>query len=309
MLDMGFRRDRIIWPKDFDMLFGLYFSHANQSVMKFLRSRSNEELVHVLEENAEKLRLVYDLLTDRKSKDLLMAKLAFLMRSQNMELFRELMMDFSEPISEFGLIPFPDLGPENYFYFNNDVFSLGPDEVFVDVGAFDGDSVTAFVQACRKNELAYEHIYAFEPDPANYAALVKNTHAVKEISYHRLGVWSHSDLLRFQSSGKAFSTTASGIAEWGDIEIEVVSLDHLLGGKVVTLIKMDPPGSIIEKALKGAENTISRYKPRLVLNAYDRLEDIFEVPYLLNSLWPDYKLYLRHVSWTISETDLFALAP
>ena len=71
---------------------------------------------------------------------------------------------------------------------------------------------------------------------------------------------------------------------------------------------MDPPGDVIPKALDGARKTITRHKPKLVLNAYNTLEDIFEVPLLVNRLWPEYKLYLRHVSWTISETDLFAVA-
>ena len=86
-------------------------------------------------------------------------------------------------------------------------------------------------------------------------------------------------------------------------------MDDILGGRGVILVKPDLPGSTMQKALKGAENTIWRYKPKMVLNAYDRLEDIFEVPYLLHSFWPDYKFYLRHVSWTISETDMFVLAP
>ena len=70
---------------------------------------------------------------------------------------------------------------------------------------------------------------------------------------------------------------------------------------------MDPPGNIIPEALMGAKKTISKFKPKLVLNAYNTFEDIFEMPLLINTLWPDYKLYLRHISWTVCETDLFAM--
>ncbi|HSR11557.1 MAG TPA: FkbM family methyltransferase, partial [Thermodesulfobacteriota bacterium] len=203
---------------------------------------------------------------------------------------------------------FPSLGPENYFYFNNDVFPLSEKEIFVDMGAFDGDSITAFVQACRNRGVNYEHIYAFEPDPRNYDALLRTTGHMQKISYHKLGLWSHRKVLRFESSDKAFTTTASGVHENGDIEIEVVGLDEFLQGEKVTLIKMDPPGDILRDALQGAAETITRHKPKLVLNAYNKLEDIFEVPLLVNRRWPDYRLYLRHISWTICETDLFAVA-
>jgi hypothetical protein len=37
------------------------------------------------------------------------------------------------------------------------------------------------------------------------------------------------------------------------------------------------------------------------------LEAIFEVPFLVHSQWPDYKLYLRHNSWASCETDLYAV--
>ena len=126
------------------------------------------------------------------------------------------------------------------------------------------------------------------------------------ISSHKVGLWSKSEVLRFQSSEKAFSTTASGITDCGDIEIQVVGLDEFLGGQDITIIKMDPPGNIIPEVLKGAAQTISRCKPKMVLNAYNTFEDIFEIPHLVHSLWPDYRLHLRHVSWTVSETDLFA---
>lgn len=306
LLDMGFARSRVIWPSDFDMLLGLYFSYSNQSVLQCMRERSTDHFRDVLHAHEAKIQSVYDLLADAKSRELFVAKLAFLARSENLHLFRRLMTGFSEPISEFGLIPFQGLGPENYCYFNNDVFSPIPDETYVDVGAFDGDSVTTFVEAFRRRGIAYKKVHAFEPDPKNFEALVKNTSGFEAIECHRKGLWSTADVLRFESSEKAFSTTASCITDAGDIEVEVVPLDDFLNGESISLIKMDPPGNIIPDVLQGGTRTISRCKPRMVLNAYNTFEDIFEIPAHVHSLWPDYRLHLRHVSWTVSETDLFA---
>jgi FkbM family methyltransferase len=309
LLDNGFRRDRVLWPKDFDMALGLYFSYVNQITLAGISKMQTPQqtLFDLLAQNEKIVKSVYDNLADQKSKDLFVAKLAFAVSHDNLGLFKDFMWSFSEPITMFGLIPFPDPGPENYFYFNNDVFPISPNEVYVDVGAYDGDSVNAFVQTCKYHGLDYKQIYAFEPDPNNYKALIKNTENVKKISCHQLGIWSRSEELSFNSSEKAPAPSGSGIDETGDIKINVVSLDKILSGKEVTFLKMDPPGDIIPEALKGASKTITKYRPKLVLGAYHSFEAIFKIPFLVNGFWPDYKLYLRHNSWACAETDLYAV--
>lgn len=159
----------------------------------------------------------------------------------------------------------------------------------------------------RKNSLhtsIYMHLSLTPKTIKNYKKILIVT---ENTSCHQLGLWSKSDILRFESSDKAIASTASGISENGDIEIQMVCLDDFLNGGEITLIKMDPPGNIMAEALKGASNTITKYKPKLALGAYHSFEAIYEIPLLVNSLWPDYKLYLRHNSWTICETDLFAI--
>jgi hypothetical protein len=69
---------------------------------------------------------------------------------------------------------------------------------------------------------------------------------------------------------------------------------------------MDTPGGMID-ALHGAASTIGRYAPKLALGIYHRIEDIFEIPFLIKQLNPNYELYLRHNQWLINETDLFAV--
>jgi hypothetical protein len=70
---------------------------------------------------------------------------------------------------------------------------------------------------------------------------------------------------------------------------------------------MDPPGNILPESIRGAAGSIAKYQPKLVLGAYHSLEAIFEVPLLVKSICPEYKLYLRHLSWAMGETDLFAV--
>lgn len=69
---------------------------------------------------------------------------------------------------------------------------------------------------------------------------------------------------------------------------------------------MDIEGSEME-ALKGAENTIGKYKPRLAICVYHKPEDIIEIPLKILELNPEYKLYLRHYSYIHTETVLYAI--
>ncbi|HYA42287.1 MAG TPA: FkbM family methyltransferase [Syntrophobacteraceae bacterium] len=308
LLDNGFMRERVKWPKDFDASSSLYFSLQTQmTIQGAVAGKSQDELVDILVENQEMARSVYDTLADQKSKDVLIAKLTFLICNDNISTFRDFMLTYSEPICLFGLTPYSENGPECYFYFTNDVYQIANDEVYVDVGAYDGDSVTAFSQACDSQRIAYKNIYAFEPDPGNFVTLSENVCNLRNVSLNQLGVWSSSTELNFTSSNNTFLAAASAIGIDGDIKIRTVSLDDFLGEEKVTLIKMDPPGNVIPEALNGALRTISKWRPKLVLGAYHSFISVFEIPYLVNSMWPGYKFYLRHNSWGCNETDLYAI--
>jgi len=307
LLNNGFHRDQIRWNKDFDLLTALYFAPVNQVTTGISSMFTSDEWIKILIQKQDSVLNGYNLLADQKSKDLFIAKIATMIAHKNLGLYREYMMKYSEAINEFGLICFQPYGAENYFYFNNDVFSLTENEIYMDIGAHDGDSVIEFVQTCLNKKINYKHIYAFEPDPVYFNALLEATKNYENISNHKLGIWSHSENLSFWSSENVRTDGASCIGNDGDIQIETISVDEFLGGKEISLLKMDPPGDIICNAIKGARNTITKHKPKLALGAYHSVEAIFEIPLLVNSICPEYKIYLRHNSWGIGETDLFAL--
>lgn len=214
-------------------------------------------------------------------------------------------MSFSEPFRGFGFdtVSAP---PEDYYYFNNDVISLCQNEVYVDVGAFDGDTVHTFVQACEQERVAYRRIIALEPDPQCFGAMLKNTTGISRISCHRLGLWSESRKLRFTTSGNALHDQAASISSRGDSEIQVVALDDFLAGEKVTFIKMDPGGNVIPEVIRGAARTIVQHKPKLAIGAYHAVESIYEIPLLVNRICPEYRLYLRHNTYHPCDTDLYA---
>lgn len=60
-------------------------------------------------------------------------------------------------------------------------------------------------------------------------------------------------------------------------------------------------------ALKGAEQTIKKYKPKLAISIYHKPNDLWEIPLLIKSWVPEYKIYIRHYNVVSSETIMYAI--
>lgn len=172
-----------------------------------------------------------------------------------------------------------------------------PEEVFVDGGSYDGNTSIDFIKWNRGKG----YTIAWEPDPDNREKCMRLLKE-NEIGYDLIpkGLWSEDRELKLKSD-----KTSSRISGEGDIKIEVDSIDNLIN-RPVTFIKMDIEGSEYQ-ALLGAQNTISKYKPKLAICIYHKPEDIWELPWLIHEINPEYKFYLRHYSFADNETVLYAL--
>ena len=161
----------------------------------------------------------------------------------------------------------------------------------------------SFIQQFGKGRDYYKKIYAWEPDGANREKLIKNCKGHKNIEVLPYGMWSEKAELYF-ADGKG---AASCVSEEGTLSLPVESIDDLCADEKVTFIKMDIEGSEIE-ALRGAERVIKRDKPRLAICIYHKPEHLYEIPFLVREMVPDYKLYIRHHSPGLVETVLYAVA-
>ena len=92
------------------------------------------------------------------------------------------------------------------------------------------------------------------------------------------------------------------------LEVPQESVDSLLEGQVAAIIKMDVEGNEAE-ALKGAQKTILRDHPPIMLSAYHRSEDLFSLPLLTEQLAEGgYRWYLRHHPYIPAwETNYYAV--
>lgn len=173
------------------------------------------------------------------------------------------------------------------------------EEVFVDVGCFDGLSVKGFLQWSKGN---YKEIIAFEPDRQCFALCRKNLEKIGNLTLVPKGLWNREEVLSFHETG----ASDSAITKDGEVQIETVRLDDVMGERNVTFIKMDIEGAERE-ALAGAAKTIQRCRPKLAVSLYHKPEDIWVLPGMILDICPDYKFYVRHYSLRDAETVLYAV--
>ncbi len=196
-----------------------------------------------------------------------------------------------------------------------ELLSLSDDEVFVDCGAFDGDTIKEFLDYTGGK---YSKIFAFEPDATNKEKLVAKAAGQNNIVVIPKGVGNKNGVERFYNDGSLYSNFVdSGL--WGGasrrdiykdvdnyIEVPICRIDDELSGEPISFIKMDIEGSELS-ALLGASEIIKKNHPKLAICVYHKSEDMFTCINYINSIVGPgvYNYFLRHHSDGICETVLY----
>lgn len=183
---------------------------------------------------------------------------------------------------------------DEYF---DEVLNFFEKEVFVDAGCCNCANSLDFIKRCP----TYEKIYAFEPDCKSYEVCkrVICNNSIKNIELYDYGLWNEIDITTFGGNG------CPHIDVNGEQTIKLIPLDEIVNNDKVTFIKMDIEGAEL-KALYGAKNTIITNKPKLAICIYHKPDDIWQLPLYINSLVPEYKMYIRHYSAKGCSTILYA---
>lgn len=190
-------------------------------------------------------------------------------------------------------------------YFPDDLIRPLGDEVFVDCGAFTGDTIEAFLTA-RSGD--FREIIGIEPDAVNCRALrdriAKWTMSgTGPIRVEPVAVGSRRGTLTFDTTGTAGSRVGTGTEI-----VEVAPLDALLANAEPTYIKFDVEGAEHD-AIVGGSETIRANMPVLAVCLYHQPHDLWDLPLLVRSIRPDYRLYLRRYSDERWEQILYAVPP
>ena len=144
----------------------------------------------------------------------------------------------------------------------------------IDCGAYDGDSINAFLG----HGYEIEAVAAFEPDPASYETLSKRFSGIN-LSVFPYVVGAVSGEVRF-NDGQGWSSRSS---EDGPLLVCQRTIDETLPNFAPNLVKMDIEGAELA-ALKGAQVTLRRHRPGLAISVYHEPDDFLEIPLWLSSL-------------------------
>ena len=169
-----------------------------------------------------------------------------------------------------------------------DLLSAKNIRTYADLGAYNGDTVRELMRYSP----ALSRVVAFEPDRRSFRKLSEFCDTLGEcptVYKINAAAWNEDATLTFGDEGNRNSGL---FAKGKTVNVSATTLDSVLRGEAVDYIKYDVEGCESE-AIDGSASTILKYKPRLLVSAYHRSEDIFALALKIKALREDYKFFLR----------------
>ena len=233
--------------------------------------------------NIGSINKVRELLEDEKSKLVFEKKLRYIINKEADEL-----VEISDP--------------ECDQYFDDKLIRFDNKEVcFIDGGAYHGENTDEIRRKFPNRDFI---AVCIDADFENVDYLIKKYENSSSTFVKWAALARNTGELRFTNSG-----SRGGQIGNGEDSIVVPSIgidDEFFSNMRVGFIKLDIEGSEKE-CLWGAKKTIERDRPILAVCNYHSVEDHWDIPLLIKSIRPDYKIYMRHYHYTGIETVVYAL--
>ncbi len=170
---------------------------------------------------------------------------------------------------------------------------------FLDCGACAGE-----VAVWASEKVGSEgNVFAFEPSPRVFELLKRNLNKfAPETVAVNAAIGNSEEMICFSEDNAPWSK----VVQESQLKIPTVRIDQFCAENEVvpTLIKMDIEGFEIE-GLKGAKNTIKKYKPDLTICTYHTPFHVWEVGAQILESCSDYRFYFKKHQ-TFSEAVLYA---
>lgn len=196
----------------------------------------------------------------------------------------------------------------NQQYKYRDVVKVSPGDYVVDGGACFGDTALYFACLCGLSgrvfsfELVEENLGVFKDN----VVLNPEYQSIIDLTTSPLHAKSGVDLELFFSGAGSSVELFSGEKT---VTYKSIALDDFVsqnGINKIDFIKLDIEGSELD-ALKGSQEIIKKFKPKLAICLYHKTSDFWDIPLYIKSIMPEYKLYLDHHTVMSYETILYAI--
>lgn len=188
-----------------------------------------------------------------------------------------------------------------------DIVCLKKKDSIIDCGAYTGDTVELYMK-----KLSGEcKIYAIEPYEMSFRSLKKriadNSWEDRVIAYNcAVGHKPAKTIIRYNANDFAMGISLSKTEGKEGQQVRVESLDNLFENTNISYIKFDIEGEE-KKALRGAKKIIEKCHPRLMVSAYHKIEDFWELPEIIWSINENYKIYVGHAPGTSMEMEFYCI--
>jgi len=183
-----------------------------------------------------------------------------------------------------------------YDQYQNEDFRIRPGDVVIDAGGFVGDTAALFCAKTRGDC----YIHAFELLDENLALFEYNNvlnGIADRVVVNKLALFEHSHGSLLIKQAALQGATSVGAGDGPGERIPTIALDDYVaqhGLSRVDLIKMDIEGSEIP-ALRGAMQTIRRFRPKLALCLYHKWDDVMTIPSFLLATGIPYRFNFKWV--------------
>lgn len=194
-------------------------------------------------------------------------------------------------------------------YFDRDIIQCDDQEVFVDIGAYNGDTLLSYLN----NFVNYKKVICYELDKKNFSELLSVTNSFENIEAKNYAVGEeHGKIIKVEiedmrSESSRINKNYSMSNNFSCSEnIQMVSIDEDIHEKI-TFLKMDVEGAE-RYILNGARRHISIEKPKLAVCIYHGNEDIWKIPRIIDSLNDSYKFYIRYYGGNLYPNEIVLYA-
>jgi FkbM family methyltransferase len=191
-----------------------------------------------------------------------------------------------------------------YFYDRGGV-SIAPEagDTVIDGGACTGDTAAVFSNVVGPTG----SVYCFDP-VANHLAVLD--HNVRQFAHANVRVMPYGLSDKNIVAEPIVLTEYSPGFRSGSNTVPLRSIDFLVNTKEidsVDFIKLDVEGAELD-SIRGARESILRFKPKLAISLYHKPNDIFELILYVKDKFPFYALHLDHYTIHTEETVLYCRA-
>lgn len=204
----------------------------------------------------------------------------------------------------------------NEYYSIPNFSSCRGKEIFVDIGAYVGDTIESYLE---ERQGLFSKIYAIEPNAENFKAMQCRVERLKRewalnderITLIHGAVGAKSSKARILEASGTAAHIGGHVEESNDMveqngeEVTIYSIDDLFADIHVGFLKADIESYEMDM-LHGAMKVIKRDRPKLAICIYHNASDLYQILAYLRTKLEDYCFAVRHHAPLYLDTVLYA---